>query len=71
MSSDVEPRLVSIETAVAHLQHDVEQFHRVLLDVQGEVRTLKLAFDKLVARMDQMAQPPEIRDLEAERPPHY
>jgi uncharacterized coiled-coil protein SlyX len=68
---DSASRLVAIETAVAHLQHDVEQFHRVLLDVQTELRTLQLAFNKLIARVNRLGEPPEVRDPEAERPPHY
>lgn len=64
-------RLVAIETAVAHVQHDVEKLHRVLLDVQTEVRRVQMAFDKLAARVDRLAEPPEVRDPVAERPPHY
>uniref|UniRef100_A0A7C2JWC5 SlyX family protein n=1 Tax=Schlesneria paludicola TaxID=360056 RepID=A0A7C2JWC5_9PLAN len=66
-----EDRLVAIETAVAHLQHDVEQLHQVLLALQSEVRTVTLALDKLVARVDRLNEPPEVRSPEAERPPHY
>ena len=71
MPADADNRLLDIETAVAHVQHDVEQFHRVLLDVQTELRTLQLAYNKLLARIDRLAEPPEVRDPEAERPPHY
>jgi uncharacterized coiled-coil protein SlyX len=71
MPQEPDPRLVSIETAVAHVQHDVEQLHRVVLDMQTEVRRLQMAFDKLTARVNRLAEPPEVRDPEAERPPHY
>jgi SlyX protein len=64
-------RLVTIETAVAHLQHDVEQLHQVLVGVQTELRTLQLALDKLGSRVDDLREPPEVRTPEADRPPHY
>jgi len=71
MPIDPEARLVAIETTIAHLQHDVEQMHRVVLAVQTELRTVQLSLDKLVSRVDRMREEPEVRTPEGERPPHY
>ena len=66
-----EERLVHIESAVAHLQHDYEQLHRVFLELQTELRGLHQLVLRLEHRVDRLQEEPEVRSPEAERPPHY
>jgi SlyX protein len=68
---EADARLVAIETAVAHLQHDVEQLHGVVLSVQTELRAVQRILDKLTARVDRLGEEPEVRTPESEQPPHY
>lgn len=69
-SEDAE-RLLRLETAVAHLQHDFERLHHVALDLQTELRTLLVRLQRIEERQAQAADPPEIRSPADERPPHW
>lgn len=70
-SVPVDARLTEIESTVAHLQHDFDQLHQATLALQTDVRMLQLAIQKLSARLEHLAQEPETRSPEQERPPHY
>lgn len=64
-------RLVRLETAVAHLQHDFERLHQVTLDLQAELRQWTLRLSRLEQQLEQLETPPEPRSAAEERPPHY
>lgn len=64
-------RLVQLESAVAHLQFDLEKMHEVLLAQQAENDTLKQTLERLRGRVERMDEGTEDRDLIDERPPHY
>jgi SlyX protein len=64
-------RLIAVESVVAHLQHDVEQLNSVILRQQTEIDALKRTVDHLESRIDETDAPPETRNAEEERPPHY
>ena len=64
-------RLIRLETAVAHLQHDFERLHSVALELQAELRQLTLRQMRLEQRLDRLEQPPEPRSPAEERPPHW
>jgi len=64
-------RLVQLESAVAHLQFDLEKMHEVLLAQQAENDTLKQTLERLRGRVERMDEGTEERDLIDERPPHY
>ncbi|GAB4136811.1 MAG: hypothetical protein Tsb009_04020 [Planctomycetaceae bacterium] len=64
-------RRISVESIIAHLQHDIEQLSQVVLRQQAEIDELKLTLEKLESRIDKSDESPENRDLEDERPPHY
>jgi SlyX protein len=66
-----EERLVAIESAVAHLQHNYEQLHHTLLAIQADLRGLRQALARLDSCVEKLQQDPEVRSPEAERPPHY
>ncbi|HET6424821.1 MAG TPA: SlyX family protein [Planctomycetaceae bacterium] len=70
-SENTSERVVSLEMALAHLQHDFEQVHHVALELQLELRQLTLRLQRLEQRFDSMGEDPEIRSPESERPPHY
>lgn len=69
--SDTDDRLIQLETAVAHLQYDLEQMHRLLVALQAELRGSRDQMMRFERRLQQLAEPPEIRDPGEERPPHY
>ncbi len=70
-ADDVPDRLVALESALAHLQHDFEQVHHVSLELQRELRQLILRLQRLEQRFETLGESPEVRSPESERPPHY
>lgn len=64
-------RLLHLETAVAHLQHDFERLHQVALDLQAELRQWTLQLTRLERQLERLETPPESRSAAEERPPHY
>ncbi len=64
-------RLTAIETSITHVQHDYEGLHQAVLALQTDVRLLQLGLQKLTSQLERLAQDPEVRDPELERPPHY
>lgn len=68
---DPEQRIQNLESAVAHLQHDFEQLHQVLLSLQGDLRLIGQTLSKFDRRLALLSESPEERSPEEERPPHY
>lgn len=68
---DPHDRLIELETAVAHLQHDLEQMHQALVSMNAELKGNREQMALLERRLQQLGEPPEIRDPGEERPPHY
>ena len=64
-------RLISLETAVAHLQHDLEQMHQALVSLHTELKGSRDQMARFERRLQHLAEPPELRDPGDERPPHY
>ena len=70
-ATDPNERMMNLEMAVAHLEHELEQMHAVLLAVQNELRSAKDHVSKLERRLILVQQAEENRDPVDERPPHY
>ncbi len=64
-------RLVRIETAILHLEHDVQQLNDSLVAQHRAIEALRVAVERLEWRLDREGPTPETRDPEAEKPPHY
>lgn len=64
-------RLIRLETAVAHLQHDFERLHGVSLELQAELRQLTVRLQHIEQRFERLGEPPEFRSPADERPPHW
>lgn len=65
-------RIVHIETALMHLEHDVEQLHQALVIQQREIDGIRRILERIEATLDRDAgMPSEVRDPLAEKPPHY
>lgn len=64
-------RLIAVESALAHMQHDFEQLHTVALELQRELRQLTVRLQRLEQRFETFSSEPEERSPENERPPHY
>ena len=72
MSSDpLSNRVIELETAIAHLEHTLDQLGAVVLRQQSELDELKQQLGRFEARLGEIAQGPEKRDPLEERPPHY
>lgn len=64
-------RLNQAEFMIAHLEHELQQMHEVLLAVQAELQSTRVVVTKLESRLASIAEPVETRDPLLERPPHY
>lgn len=72
MTADsTEDRLIRLETALAHTQHDLEQMHEALLSLHAELRGNRQEIARLERRVVSLGDTPEIRDPSEEQPPHY
>jgi uncharacterized coiled-coil protein SlyX len=70
--NSLDERLVRVETALMQLEHDVEQLNESLVAQHRSLEALRVAVERLEWRLDREgSSPPETRDPEAERPPHY
>ena len=72
MTADsTEDRLIRLETALAHTQHDLEQMHEALLSLHAELRGNRQEIARLERRVVSLGDTPEVRDPSEEQPPHY
>ena len=62
-------RLTHLETAVMHMQYELEQLGRTVVDQQTEIAFLKRELRKFRSEFDELPSAP--RDPLAEKPPHY
>jgi uncharacterized coiled-coil protein SlyX len=70
--NSADERLVRLETALMQLEHDVEQLNASLVAQHRSLEALRVAVERLEWRLDRdSAGPPETRDPEDEKPPHY
>ena len=56
---------------MAHLEHELDQMHTVLLAVQAELKLARDRMLKLEQRLVLTSESPEERSPIDERPPHY
>ncbi len=56
---------------LAHHQHDYESLNSVIVDLHKEFRKINARIDHLDGRVTILAEGPEIRKPEDEKPPHY
>ena len=66
-----EQRLEHIESALAHLQHDVDSLNASLLSQLRRLQEFESRCMRLEQEMQMPHEPQERRDLSADRPPHY
>ena len=67
----IESRLERIESALAHLQHDVDSLNSALLGYFGKLQEMDSRFVRLEHELHSSTDPAERTDAETERPPHY
>ena len=70
-NADLPERIIELEMAVAHLEHELGQMHSVLLAVQADLKSSREQISKLERRVILASEPQEERDPLDERPPHY
>lgn len=66
-----EQRLERMESAIAHLQHDLDAVNHSLLAFLRRIQEFELRFTRLEQEFQSMTEGPERRDPATERPPHY
>ncbi len=64
-------QLVRIESALAHLQHDVEELNKSLTEHFRRLQSFEQRFTRIEHELVVLQEGPEGRDAESERPPHY
>ncbi|MBM3971912.1 MAG: SlyX family protein [Planctomycetes bacterium] len=70
--STADDRLTSVELLLTHLQHDFEQLSQVVFRQQAELDALRKELALLDTRVVTLStEVPEVRDPQAEKPPHY
>lgn len=70
-AADIDGRLERIESALAHLQHDVEALNASLTVHFRRLQGFEERFTRLEHELETLTDPTEHRDPESERPPHY
>ncbi|MEP3479474.1 MAG: SlyX family protein [Fuerstiella sp.] len=68
---DLADRLVQIESAVAHLQHDIEGINTALSGYYRKVQKFEERFVHIEHELETLNQGAEERTLEDDKPPHY
>ncbi|MFY9253174.1 MAG: SlyX family protein [Fuerstiella sp.] len=66
-----EERFVRIESALAHLQHDVETLNASLTEHFRRLRKFEDRFTRIEHELESLSEGGEERDAELEKPPHY
>ena len=62
-------RLTNLESTLMHMQYELEQLGRTVMEQQSEIALLKGELRKFKSELDDLPAPP--RDPVAEKPPHY
>ena len=70
-ATSTEERLVRIETALAHLQHDIEQLNTSLTNHFARLQGFEQRFTRIEHEIEVLGEPAEQRDPAQEKPPHY
>jgi SlyX protein len=68
---DPSERIIRLEMTVAHMEHELDQMHSVLLAVQAELKSTRDQISKLERRLVLATEIDEQREPIDERPPHY
>ena len=70
-SPSAELRLEKIESALAHLQHDVDSLNASLLSQLRRLQEFENRFVRFEHEMQMFQQPQERQEPGTDRPPHY
>jgi len=70
-SSVPDDRMEHVESLLMQLQREFDLLGQVVWRQQTEIDTLKKELQRLDERLVTAAEGPEVRDPQAERPPHY
>lgn len=66
-----EDRVERVESLLMHLQHEFDLLGQVVWRQQAEIDALKKELQRVNEQFVTQGDSPEIRDPQAEQPPHY
>ena len=65
-------RLIRVESALMHIEHDLGQMHQAILAQQREIDAIRRILERFETAIEREAQlSSEVRDPASEKPPHY
>ena len=70
-AGSTEERLIRIESALAHLQHDIEQLNASLTNHYGRLVVFEERFSRIEHEIEVLSDDNGDRTLQDEKPPHY
>ncbi len=65
----LEQRIVTLETSLAYLQHDLEQINQVVFEQQKQLEALSRKLERFEEKFGNT--PPDLPHPYEDRPPHY
>jgi len=64
-------RIIQLESIVSHLEHQLDQLNGVVRELHTQIELLEQSQQQFADRLETLAEEPEERDPQQERPPHY
>ena len=70
-TTSIEVRLEKIESALAHLQHDIDSLNSSLMNHFRRMQEFESRFGRVEGELQLISAPIDRSDGASERPPHY
>ena len=70
-AKEIQERLVRIESALAHMQHDIDDLNQSLTGHFRRLQGFEERFIRIEHELETLGEEPESRNPEDEKPPHY
>lgn len=70
-TTSIEVRLEKIESALAHLQHDIDSLNSSLMNHFRRMQEFESRFGRVEGELQLISAPHDRSEAASERPPHY